>query len=421
MGIVHIVGAGVAGLACAVRLTGADRKVVLYEAAGHAGGRCRSFYDDALGCRIDNGNHLLLSGNRAVMAYLDETGAADSLSGPERAAFPFVELASGRRWTVRPNPGLIPWWIFAPGRRVPDSWAGDYLSALKLARAAPQQTIAGCFDTRRPLYRRFWEPLAVAVLNTQAEEAAASLLWPVVMEIFGHGEAASRPRIAAVGLSQSFVEPALETLSSRGATLHFSQRLRAFENDGDRVAALDFGRHRVPLDPQDLVVLAVPPTHAVELVPGLSAPIGSRAIVNVHFRLSQPPHGPDGLPFLGIIGGTAQWLFLRGEIVSVTVSAAESLVERPAEEIATLTWADVARALELDPEPLPPCRVVKERRATFAQTPDELARRPGTRTHIANLLLAGDWTDTGLPATIEGAIRSGFAAAEVAAGGIAGG
>ena len=112
----------------------------------------------------------------------------------------------------------------------------------------------------------------------------------------------------------------------------------------------------------------------------------------------------------------AQWLFVRGNVVSVTVSAADALAEEAPEKIATMLWADISQALELPLKPEPLARIVKEKRATFAQTPEGIARRPGTRTAWANLLLAGDWTDTGLPATIEGAVRSGHAAARVIAG-----
>ena len=112
------------------------------------------------------------------------------------------------------------------------------------------------------------------------------------------------------------------------------------------------------------------------------------------------------------MGGTCQWLFVRGDIASVTVSAADALADQPSAAIAGRFWADVTRALGLGDAPLPPHRIVKEKRATFAQTPEEVARRPGTRTAWRNLCLAGDWTDTGLPATIEGAVRSGRAAAD---------
>ena len=232
--------------------------------------------------------------------------------------------------------------------------------------------------------------------------------------MFGRGEASSRPRIAADGLSTSFVDPALAVIREQGGAVHFSHRLRTVETAGGRAIALDFGHTRVALAPDDTVVLAVPSPSATDLLPSIAAPIGSRPIVNAHFRLRRSVALPEGVPFLGVVGGTAQWLFLRRDLVSVTVSAAQTLVNLPSAEIARRLWADVCRALELDGAAAPPWRIVKERRATFAQVPAELPRRAKTRTGLANLFLAGDWTDTGLPATIEGAIRSGHAAAEAA-------
>ncbi len=417
MRTVHVVGAGVAGLACAVRLARDGRSVQLHEAAGHAGGRCRSFFDETLSRTIDNGNHLLLSGNRSAMAYLDEIGARDSLMGPAGPAFPFFDLESGRRWTVRPNLGRLPLWIFAPGRRVPETGVGDYLKALTLARARPEDTVADRLDASAALYARFWEPLAVSILNTAAEEGAASLLWPVLTEIFGRGGAASRPLIARVGLSHSFAEPALALLAGRGAEVGFNRRLRAITTAGDMVEALDFGDETIALGDSDRVVLAVPPAAAVALLPSLIVPVETRAIVNAHFLLAEPVDTPGGSPFLGLLGGTAQWLFVRGDVVSVTVSAADALADKPSDEIASALWANVARALGQPRQPQPPVRIIKEKRATFAQTPAQAALRPGTRTAWRNLFLAGDWTDTGLPATIESAIRSGHTAAAAVAGG----
>jgi len=133
------------------------------------------------------------------------------------------------------------------------------------------------------------------------------------------------------------------------------------------------------------------------------------AILNLHFRLDASP-GPAG--FIGLIGGVAEWVFIKPGIVSVTISAASRLVDQPAEAVAARVWPEVRRALAL-PEPMPPVRVVKEKRATFAATAAQERRRPPARTSLANLALAGDWTATGLPATIEGAIRSGRSAAEV--------
>ena len=152
-------------------------------------------------------------------------------------------------------------------------------------------------------------------------------------------------------------------------------------------------------------------------MPSLIVPEESNTIVNAHFRLSESVGLPADLPFLGLVGGTAQWLFARGDVASITISAAGALAAEPVEVLARKTWNDVAMALGLDRATLPAYRVVKERRATFAQTPGEVRRRPGTRTRFPNLYLAGDWIDTGLPATIEGAIRSGHLAARAVANG----
>lgn len=413
MATVHVIGAGVAGLACAVRLVRAGQAVALYEAAPHAGGRCRSFFEPALGRSIDNGNHLLLGANEATMAYLDTVDARDSLYSAPQVVFPFFDLRTGARWTLRPNPGRLPWWLLARSRRVPDSRLGHYLGALRLARAGPSATIAEVVDARDPFFERFWEPLAVAVLNTAADEASARLFGRVVALTFGRGGRACRAFVARDGLSASLVDPAVKWLGKQGYAPRFGARLRAIGFDGQRAAELDFGDRMERLGDDDGVVLAVPPPRAAELVPNLTVPQASRAIVNAHFRLSAPAALPEGSPFVGLVGGHAQWLFLRGDVASVTVSAADAMLDDDAGELAALLWADVARALGVAAEPLPPCRVVKERRATFAQTPEEVARRPPAETAYRNLFLAGDWTATGLPATIESAVLSGHTAARL--------
>ncbi len=416
-GLVHVVGAGLAGLAAAVSLTEAGRRVVLHEAASAAGGRCRSYLDQELGCRVDNGNHLLLSGNEAALAYLRTIGSQGMLDEAPEPAFSFVDLASGERWTLRPGPGRLPFWAFDRRRRVPGSGPMDYLGVLRLARAGREATVAEVLDTSHPLFRRLWGPLAVAALNTEPEAASARCLWSVLLQTFGRGAAACRPIVARHGLSETFVGPALTWLRGRGAEIAFGSRARRLDLVGDRVAGLELTDKKVVLGPADRLVLATPAPVAASLVPGLRAPDAFRAILNLHFRLGDDAAAAQ-VPapgFLGLVGADlAEWIFVRPPILSVTVSAADRHLDRAPLELATVVWQDVARALDLPARPLPRWRIVKERRATFAATPDQLVLRPGPETRWRNLLLAGDWTATGLPATIEGAVRSGQRAARLA-------
>jgi squalene-associated FAD-dependent desaturase len=409
---VHVIGAGLSGLAAALALTEAGARVVLYDQAAQAGGRARSFHEPALDRLIDNGNHLLLSGNHAALDYLSGIGAADRLIGPDSARFDFFELDSGDRWTIDLNRGPVPLWVLYSKRRVPGTSLADYVKGLKLLTAG-DRTVAQLFARQGALYRRFWEPFAVAVLNTAPEDAAARLLVPVIRETLAKGAEASSPLIARRGLSDTFVDPALDALARRGAEIRLGCRIAGLECEADRLTAIALTRGLERLAPGDAAVLAVPAWTAAELLPGLTVPDAFAPIVNVHFRIDGGRRPLLPAPLLGLVGGTAQWLFVRDDVVSVTISAARALAERGASEIAAIVWPEVARALDLDLTKMPPVRVVKERRATFLASAAQIARRPGPETRFRNLMLAGDYTDTGLPATIEGAIRSGRAAAKL--------
>ena len=407
---VHIIGAGISGLSAAVRLANVDYRVHVHEATQQAGGRCRSYFDAATNLTIDNGNHLLLSGNRHALAYATSIGTEAGLVGPKRALFPFVDLTTGQRWQLDLGDSRLPLWVLDEARRVPDTGLLDYLALIPLVWAAPSKLVADSIPCKGTLYQRLVQPLLLAALNVDPPEGSAGLAGAVVRETLLAGGAACRPLIAREGLSAVLVEPAIKLLQGKGAGIQLGHELRAFGTSANRVDELKFGGDIVAVEPGDAVVLAVPPRPAAALLPGLKTPTKFRAIVNAHFRFDPPPGMP---PILGVVGGLVEWLFAFPQRLSVTISNADRLVDMPREELAQAIWRDICKAAGIVANDLPPWQIVRERRATFEATPKQNALRPGASTDLKNLFLAGDWTDTGLPATIEGSVRSGNHAADL--------
>ncbi|HEY5964111.1 MAG TPA: hydroxysqualene dehydroxylase HpnE [Xanthobacteraceae bacterium] len=408
---VHIIGAGLAGLAAAVKLARTPVKIAVHEATAYPGGRCRSFFDRTIGMTIDNGNHLVLSGNHAVQEFAEAVGNAGALVGPATADFPFVDLASGERWTLRINDGL-PWWIFDRTRRVPGTTAFDYLKVARLLRVADDAAVGDVLNCSGTLYDRLLGPVLLAALNIDPREGAATLASAVMRETLAMGGKACRPLIAREGLSHAFIEPALKHLKERGVEVRLEHELRGMRLEGGRVSQLDFGSDQVDLATGDAVIVAVPTHAAAALVPGLTVPQGYRSIANAHFKIDVPP---GVAPMQGLVNATTEWIFAFEGRLSVTISSADRLMDTPRAELAQTIWSEVAKATGIAAD-LPPWQIVRERRATFAATPAENAKRPGARTQWENLFLAGDWTATGLPATLEGATRSGNRAAELVTG-----
>jgi squalene-associated FAD-dependent desaturase len=407
--IVHVIGAGISGLSAAIRLANANFRIYLHEATQQAGGRCRSYFDTATQLTIDNGNHLLLSGNRHAIAYARSIGTEAGLVGPQRARFSFVDLKNDQRWRLDLGDGKIPTWLFDKTRRVPETGVLDYVALAPLIWAPQTKRVGDAIRCEGTLYDRLVHPLLLAALNVDPPEGSAGLAGAVVRETLLAGGQACRPLIARDGLSAVLVEPAIELLRAKGAEISFGHELRGLGIAGDLVSELQFGDHTVAVAPGESVVMAVPPRAAAALLPGLKTPSKFRAIVNAHFRFDPP----DGMaPLIGVVGGLVEWLFAFPQRLSVTISNGDRLVDMPREELAQAIWLDICKVTGITGD-LPSWQIVRERRATFEATPEQNALRPGPVTACKNLFLAGDWTDTGLPATIEGSVRSGDRAADL--------
>ena len=396
----HVIGAGVAGLSAALTLLRAGHRVALHEAAPVAGGRARALPDGT-----DNGTHALLGANRAALRFLEAVGAREGWIEPEPAGLPVLDLADGSARRVALSP-LV--WGDAARRPTGLSPRG-LIALLRLALPGGERTVASAFARHPALLRGLVEPLTVAALNTPAEEASARTLAAVIRRLGAPG--AARLYVAARGLGPDLVAPALATLACHGMVFRHGARLRGITQAENRAAVLDFGDDTVELEDGDSAVLALPPWEAVRLLPGLNVPTAHAPILNLHFA-----HAGEGpVRFIGLLGGLAQWVLVRPEGVSVTVSAADEAVGLTEGDAAARIWPEVRQAVTRFglpgtwPAATPPARAVRERRATPRHgTAPRLVppRRP-----LANLALAGDWTEPALPATLEAAVLSGEAAA----------
>ncbi|WP_137179528.1 FAD-dependent oxidoreductase [Roseomonas sp. AR75] len=398
----HVVGAGVAGLAGALLLAKAGHRVTVHEATPTPGGRARALPDGT-----DNGTHALLGANRVALRFLAAIGARDAWIEPEPHGLPMLDFAdhSARRVALSPVG-----WI--RGAQRPEGLTfGGLLALMRLSLPGTDRSVAAAFAAHPALLRSLVEPMTVAALNTPADEASARLLGIVLRRLAVPG--AARLFVASRGLGPDLVAPALATLACHGATLRIGARLRGIEQRDGRATALDFGEDRIGLQPEDEVLLAVPPWEAARLLPAVPTPEHHAPILNLHFA-----HATDGpVRFIGLLGGLAQWVLVRPGGVAVTVSAADTSVGLSDEAAVVRIWPEVREAaLRFGlpgewPVAPPSARAVREKRATPRH--GLLARPRPARRPLANLALAGDWTLPDLPATIEAAVRSGETAAAV--------
>ncbi|HEU4805462.1 MAG TPA: hydroxysqualene dehydroxylase HpnE, partial [Nitrobacter sp.] len=326
---VHIAGAGISGLSAGVRLADAGYLVRVHEAAQQVGGRCRSYFDGATNLTIDNGNHLVLSGNHSLLAYARTIGTEAGLQGPQKAEFPFIDLAANKRWKLQINDGRVPFWVFDRNRRVPDTSPADYFALAPLVWANARTRVGDVIKCEGALYKRLVLPLLLAALNIEPPDGSAGLAGAIIRETLLAGGRACRPLIARDGLSSVLIEPAIDYIRARGGSVDVGHEVRQLTTANGKVTALALGDQTIALGPDDAVVMAVPPRPAAALLPGLTVPTKFRAIVNAHFRFVPPPHQP---PMIGVVNGLIEWLFAFPDRFSITISGGDRLVDMPRED-----------------------------------------------------------------------------------------
>jgi squalene-associated FAD-dependent desaturase len=439
-----VIGAGFAGLAAATALAAAGARVAVLEGRPHVGGRARSWTDPTTGSVVDNGQHLLLGCCTEALAFLDRLGTRDRLAMQARAEIPLVDAGGRLGFFRQPR---VPGAIAAIGAllRYPGLGLRDRLALVRAAAAITRsrddqaleaQTVAAWLASlgqSSESRRRFWDPLALAVLNEDPEVASVAGLAAVLRLAAQAGAGGAVVGLARVGLSDLYADPAVHWLRARGGDVRTRCPARRLLIAGDRVSGVllaDGGR----ID-TGAVIVAVPPREMLDLLPPALAEerhfarcggLAETAIVSVYLWFGSPV---SEVPFAGLVGGTWHWMFNRRMIagdgsgahaVTLVRSAAGDLAGKPAETLARSALDDLRRFFP-ETARLTPRRtlVLKERRATVSLPPGAAALRPPHATPLRGVWLAGDWTATGLPATLESAAASGHACARLAtAGGV---
>jgi squalene-associated FAD-dependent desaturase len=437
---VIVVGAGAAGLAAATALAEAGREVLLLESTAAGGGRARSFVDRTTGDAIDNGQHALMGCYDAFLGLLARIGSRDALfesglriplSDPEiadpRARMAWID-APGLPAPLHFGAALLRYRHLSLRERVSALVAGQRLVNRFGRAGAADATVAEALSAfgQSPRARRaLWDPIVWATLNADPARASARLLAAVVGRALLATREGSRFLLPAVPLSELYVEPARKYLESRGGSLRTRAPVDGVCVEDGRVLGVFVDGERIDAES---VILAVPPAALRRLrVPGLFLdPALDRAtpIVSVTLWLDRDPGGP---PFLGLLGCETQWIFRvdqvharsgnAGHRLACVRSGADAwdLMERS--EIAEIVIRDARRALPgMADAVVRHHLVVTEHAATLAPDPVLQPLRPGAITSVRSLFLAGDWIDTGLPATLESAALSGHRAAELVLG-----
>lgn len=431
---VIVVGGGWAGLAAAVALVERGVSVRLFERRAVLGGRAYSYRAREAGHAVDNGQHLMMGCYEATLGFLKRIGADGLVEEQPQLAVPFFHPERGRavfRCAAAPSPlhltlGALRYAHLSRGERI-RLLAGGMRVALGY-RGGSSETVAAALAAvgqGRNLRVCFWDPLAIAVLNELPERASADLFAEVLRRVFFARARASRIVFPRTGLSELCAAPAARVIERGGGVIETGPAVRAIAIDGARARGVAVhGRADVAAD---AVILAVPPPAASVLLPEplrVSSPLRGIAalkaapIVSVHLWYGQSFDSPR---MAGFLDGPIHWLFTppmqpeRGRYVTLVASGAHDLIGKPPEEVKAIALRELDRYVpQTRGLALADALVVKEASATYAATPEEQAYRPGTRTAIPNLFLAGDWTDTGLPATLESAVVSGERAAAAA-------
>jgi squalene-associated FAD-dependent desaturase len=446
---VVIIGGGFAGLSAGVALAERGFRVALLEGKPVLGGRAYSFPDAESGDLVDNGQHVLMGCYHQTLDFLAKIGTRDRLLVQRKLEIELLD-GPGRPACLRtaslPGPfhmatGLLRYQHLTVAERLGVVRAGMRMMHMRRSARAQlgRMTVAEFMDATgqgAQARRTFWYPLAIATLNEQPELASAALLAEVMKRAFFSRRDDSAFLYSKVGLSELYCSAAREFIEQRNGVVACRAIVDNLEmGDNNMVSAVRL-RDGASLQASNFIA-AVPPAQLLRLLPEAMADrrpftrintLKSSPIICVHVWLDREV---TNAAFVGFAGTATQWLFNKRRIfseygerhsgyLSFVISGARELVELANDDLLKMVMHDLSAMIPQAKEAqIIKALVLKEKHATFAPDPASDAARPSAQTDLPNLFLAGDWIQTGLPATIESAVIAGRSAAAAVAARVA--
>ena len=400
---IYIIGAGLAGLSASVHGVKRNYKVNVFESSNLIGGRCRSFFDKKIGLEIDNGNHLVFSANKNFYELCKIIKSLDSL---QLLPFDldFFDKKQSFYWNINLEKISLFRIIMNNIELIPGSQLSDYLSILKFLFAKQNSTVYELIGNSN-IYKTFWDPLTLAVMNTSSKNASAKVLAHVLKETIFKGKENCCIYQPKVNWNESVIKPCVNFLKKKGCEINLKNILKSIKINNNFITRLDFLTNSIQIKENDLVIFAIPPSNFSKFFPYLSLPKNYNSIVNVHFKLTKTLKDKFSKKIIGFINSHTHWLFIKKNYLSVTISNANHLNNLDSEEIANIIWIEICSYMKIKNR-IPSFQVVKEKKATLEQSPLNFSLIRKLKKLPNNVRISGDWTQTSLPCTIEGSILS---------------
>ena len=416
-----VIGGGFAGLSAAAHLSASGKKVELIEASQKLGGRAYSLIDKPTGNIIDNGQHIIMGCYTNTIHFFRMIGAQNNLIFQDKLKVNFLEPHFQKR-ILEAGPGVYPFNLAAGLLRYKALSLKNRILLLKFFLALPLSSNRDLSrmsiyewllqeNQNEKIIKAFWEILAAGALNTSLHKGSAKVFKEILLEIFFKGNKAATIILPKEGLTESYCNNAAEFIINRGGKIFPGEQVNRLNAEGNRVKSIVTNRRNI----KDFkyVISAVPfyslqrvlPENNLITDPGFEY----SSILTVHIWLK---NNKLDKPFYGLIDSDIHWIFNHGNHLTLVRSDADELMEKSKEAIFALAEKELFRYCFIEKEDITDYRVIKEKRATFIPSNEILYKRPGPATRLSNLAIAGDWTNTGLPSTIESAVKSGRLAAE---------